>query len=248
LLEIRRLPITTARKILEERDRCGPYRDIEDLSRRTHVTSIECELLLGAGALDCFGEPRPMLSWRIKGLSNHNRVDGEEWLFQGEYSLGVPQLPDFSARFRMRQEWDACGWLLSAHPLQYYGAEIGRYGAMLSDALPEYDGRQITLAGWLIAERRVAVKGSGCMKFLTFEDLEGIFEAVLFPAVYNRFGHLLTSHGPYIVTGVVQNEYGAYSVSVTGLKRIEIAQAEENAEGRNRPHQLEGRNTGVMRS
>lgn len=44
------------------------------------------------------------------------------------------------------------------------------------------------------------------MKFLTLEDAAGLFEAILFPKTYQKYGHLLTSHGPYIITGRVQCE------------------------------------------
>ena len=32
------------------------------------------------------------------------------------------------------------------------------------------------------------------------------FEAILFPKTYQKYGHLIRSHGPYIVTGRVQCE------------------------------------------
>ena len=43
------------------------------------------------------------------------------------------------------------------------------------------------------------------MKFLTLEDFYGLCEAVLFPAVYVKYGHLVRTHGPYLVTGKVQS-------------------------------------------
>ena len=42
------------------------------------------------------------------------------------------------------------------------------------------------LVGWLIAERRVGLKGRGCMKFCTFEDPKGVFEASCFQT-YQRY-------------------------------------------------------------
>jgi len=91
---------------------------------------------------------------------------------------------------------------------------------ILSADLALYAGRQVTLVGWLIAERRVGLKGRGCMKFLTLEDPAGVFEAVLFPRAYQEYGHLLTSHGPYFITGNVQDENGYCSLIVERLERI----------------------------
>ena len=76
------------------------------------------------------------------------------------------------------------------------------------------------LLGWLIAERRVGLKeGRGVMKFLTLEDMSGVFEAILFPKAYERYGHLLTSQGPYILTGNVQEENNCHSLIVDRLER-----------------------------
>ena len=44
------------------------------------------------------------------------------------------------------------------------------------------------------------------MKFLTLEDATGLFEAILFPKTYQKYGHLIRSHGPYVITGRVQCE------------------------------------------
>jgi DNA polymerase III alpha subunit len=43
------------------------------------------------------------------------------------------------------------------------------------------------------------------MKFLTIEDRFGLCEVVLFSEAYARFGHLIRTHGPYIITGKVQS-------------------------------------------
>ena len=57
------------------------------------------------------------------------------------------------------------------------------------------------------------------MKFLTLEDTQGTYEAALFPETYQRYGHLLTTHGPYLLTGQVQNDSNAY---VLVVEHIEI--------------------------
>ncbi|MHB2156496.1 hypothetical protein ACX8XN_19150 [Calditrichota bacterium GD2] len=39
------------------------------------------------------------------------------------------------------------------------------------------------------------------MKFITLEDREVLCEAVLFAENCKKYGHLLKSHGPYVVKG-----------------------------------------------
>ena len=58
------------------------------------------------------------------------------------------------------------------------------------------------------------------MKFLTLEDPAGVFEAILFPKAYQEYGHLLTSHGPYFITGEIQEENHCYSLIADQVERV----------------------------
>lgn len=51
------------------------------------------------------------------------------------------------------------------------------------------------------------------MRFLTLEDESGLAEVVLFPAVYRLDGHRLTEESVLCVTGVVQEQYGSYTLN-----------------------------------
>ncbi|MHB2153819.1 OB-fold nucleic acid binding domain-containing protein [Calditrichota bacterium GD2] len=48
-------------------------------------------------------------------------------------------------------------------------------------------------------------KNKTMMKFITLEDREGLCEAVLFAENCKKYGHLLKSHGPYVVKGRAQS-------------------------------------------
>jgi len=109
--------------------------------------------------------------------------------------------------------------MISRHPLGEYLPRLQKYPLIASTGLRYYAGQKVTMAGWLIMEHRIAVKtGHGIMKFITLEDTQGVFEAVLFPETYQTYGHLLTTHGPYLVTGEVQAENGAYTLLVDHLE------------------------------
>ena len=47
------------------------------------------------------------------------------------------------------------------------------------------------------------------MEFLTFEDEGGIVETTFFPAVYDRFCHMVSRNRPYILYGKVEEDWGA---------------------------------------
>ena len=51
------------------------------------------------------------------------------------------------------------------------------------------------LVGWMITTRRTKTKVGEIMQFLSFEDLTGTYEAVLFPAAFRKFGGLIRGEG-----------------------------------------------------
>ena len=58
------------------------------------------------------------------------------------------------------------------------------------------------------------------MKFLTLEDETDIYEAVLFPEAYERWGHLTSEPGPLVVEGRVVDEFGSIAVDVSRLQPL----------------------------
>jgi len=59
------------------------------------------------------------------------------------------------------------------------------------------------------------------MEFVTFDDGAGLIETVIFPDVYRRVVPLLFGTGPYLLRGRVEESYGAITLTVTGLERLE---------------------------
>jgi len=199
-VEVRQLAHGTVEAILAARTE-RPFESLGDVWARTGMTRPEAEALIQAGAFDAFGRTRPALFWELHLLAQGKREEAPvnaDRLFRehgGEYRT-VPRLPDISRKKRTDQEWEALGLVVSTHPLEYYAPLFQERALVSSTDLPRYVDRVVMLVGWLIAERRVGLKGRGCMKFCTFEDPKGVFEAVLFSETYQRYGHLLDSHGP----------------------------------------------------
>ena len=58
------------------------------------------------------------------------------------------------------------------------------------------------------------------MKFVSFEDQTGIYEAVFFPPAYARYSHLLGAERPYVLRGRVEAEDGALTLNVHRLQLL----------------------------
>ena len=87
--------------------------------------------------------------------------------------------------------------------------------------LPRHRGRRIRLAGWLITGKVVTTKHGDPMEFLTFEDETGIVETTFFPATYHRFCHMIDRQRPYLLTGKVEEDWGAITLTVDRVETIQ---------------------------
>jgi DNA polymerase-3 subunit alpha/error-prone DNA polymerase len=52
------------------------------------------------------------------------------------------------------------------------------------------------------------------MEFLTFEDETGIVETIFFPDTYRRFCHLIDRERPYLLSGKIEEDFGAVTLTV----------------------------------
>jgi DNA-directed DNA polymerase III PolC len=137
-------------------------------------------------------------------------------------ALALPRLPELAGTERGRLELALLGLTVSAHPSRLFpcGGEerlASSRGARPPESIPcgtlaAFSGRRVSVRGWLAASRRVRTADARWMRFLTLEDESGLVEVVLFPDVYERFGHLLASRGPFLISGTAEDQLGAVTL------------------------------------
>ena len=121
-----------------------------------------------------------------------------------------------SIRERLRWEYRALGFLLEGHPLTL-AADQDRPPLRAKD-LAGLSGQRVSLAAWLVTGKLVSTKSGEPMEFLTFEDESGLIETTFFPAAYQRYGHLLEMGRPYLIHGLVEEDFGAVTVTVSRVR------------------------------
>ena len=225
-VEVRNLGQKSITSLLEKREKDGPFTGLTDLLERTAIPFADAEALFQSGAFDGLAGagPRPMQMWALRVWERGKRTPRvAEPLLEYGPQQHIPLFPDYCWRRYLDQQWTALGLLANprAHPLQYYQALLQGRALVLSVDLPRYAGQTVSAAGWLIAQRRVALKdGRGVMKFMTLEDPGGTYEVVVFPETYQTYGHLLTTLGPYIITGEIQCEHDAHALIAEHIERV----------------------------
>jgi DNA polymerase III subunit alpha len=221
LMQVKGLRIETITAIPRAREEGGAFRSLEDFLRRVPVESDEIESLIKCGAFDEIGDEtcrmtRPELLWRWSLLqvekSAQARVAapmgvGQAFLpvaFSDEDKSGQTRMsvPQYTLEQKLRYEREILEVCVSGHPLDF----LPRNCEAWSDELPGLRGKRVTLCGWVVTYRHVGTKNYRNMMFVTLEDQRGIYEVVLFPNVYDRYGGLVFETRTVRVTGRVEQD------------------------------------------
>lgn len=249
LSQIGEVASATVERVLAERGRGGPFASLSDFCARVPLGVPEVHRLIDTGCFDRFDLTRPQAKWKAEivlrgwgsGAGNGARggwIDGAGagTLFP-ESRLAdlvreappVPALADYPASERRRREWEILGVAAHHHPIEFHReavAEARRRArvaapAIFAGALGHHAGRRVTMVGFLTTTKRVRTKHAEPMMFLTLEDETDIYDVVLFPRVYQRYGDRLADRGPYVVTGRVEDDPRPSSVMAERIVRLD---------------------------
>jgi DNA polymerase III alpha subunit len=234
-MQVKGLRLETIMAILRTREESGVFRSLEDFLWRVPVERDEIEALIKCGAFDHLGDEvrattRPEMLWRWNLLQREKqkgsprlragfacspppsaplRVSGmTESLFGGtpdeEASEALEGMPtaEYTQEQKLRYEREILEVCVSGHPLDF----LPRNAEVWSDDLDKMRGKRVALCGWVVTYRHVGTKNYRNMMFVTLEDQRGVYEAVLFPEAYEKYGGLVFETRALRVTGRVEQE------------------------------------------
>lgn len=151
-------------------------------------------------------------------------------------SSDTPDTPEYSEHTLLRLELETLGFLISKHPLELYLDRINRRRTVPATELDKYIGKSVEMVGWLVTGKTVLTntrvagweitgkededKPQEPMEFVTFEDMTGLIETVIFPKVYKRYGHILSNRRPYRLFGKVEQSFGAVTLTVSRIEYL----------------------------
>jgi DNA-directed DNA polymerase III PolC len=229
----------------------SPFPSFDDFRQRTDLRAADLRLLVQVGALDSIAGDltRPMMLWAIDAEGEGGRRENrEQGTGNGEQERGnrergtasdpeprtsrslfpvprspitAPALKEYSVDRRRRAEYELLGFTTDSHPMALYREELARFHVVRSTDLPQQVGRTVLCAGMLTTAKPVHTAKDEPMEFATFDDGAGLVETVLFPKIFHDRGHVLFDQGPFIFRGKVEEEFGAVTVTITHLDRLE---------------------------
>ncbi len=194
------LKTSTIEKILRER-KILKFESLSDFLFRIRPDSSEYENLIKSGALSEFGSPA-QCRW-------HRKIMPE-----GSLIITEQKIPDKfcvypSRKEIIKSELESLGFAISGHPVELFDKPLN---CISSDLIAKNIGKKVSTVGLLVAAKSVTTSKGDRMKFLTFEDEKGLTEITFFPGAWKRNARLLGKGGVFLISGKVDNEFGAISI------------------------------------
>jgi DNA polymerase-3 subunit alpha/error-prone DNA polymerase len=219
LLSTAGLSAATQDRIVEGR-RGRSYRHLTDFLDRVRPQEPEARALIHAGAFDGLhpAESRAALLWELAQW-HHRRLRKPRNL-EMFAAPDRPALPPDDDTDRRRREFAALGFLCDRHPMTLFDAALSGCGVVKAAELARFVGKTVRTAGLLITGKVVGTRHGDPMEFLTFEDDTGLVETTFFPEAYRKFCHMFDRHRPYLLTGTVDEDFGAVTLTVAKAEAL----------------------------
>jgi DNA polymerase III subunit alpha len=246
LAAVRNVGQGAAEGIVAARESGGPFKGLADFARRCDPRAINkraLENLICAGAFDglnanrhqTFQAAETML--RQAGAAASDRASQQVSLFGGSFGepdrLSLPATPDWPLMEKLRHEFEAIGFYLSAHPLDSFGGTLKRLEAVRYADLPSWIvGRptmRAKLAGIVTGrQERTSAKGSR-FAFVQLSDASGVFEVVVFSEILAAHRELLEPGTPLLLTVDVRLDPDNTRLTAQAIQGLEAAAAQTSA-------------------
>ena len=197
----------------------GPFTSVEDFARRVSTSKFNrkaWESLIKSGAFDDMGDRSDLLfnldsitSFASKlqkeaasGQTNLFGMLGGDDVVSVQSTLHLQKAPvKHDDKERLMWERELLGLYISAHPLDRYETYLSEQTQPLTQLVPEYDSRMMTVGGIISTVRTIVTKSGSKMAFVGIEDKFGEGEIIVFPNLYEKVGAKLVQDAVIRVSG-----------------------------------------------
>jgi error-prone DNA polymerase len=223
LITVRGIGTDLAEAVEAERDAHGPFTGLEDLVRRTQLSTPVLENLAAAGALDIFGTPRRETLWAVGAVAG-TRPDHLPGTSPG---TGAPPLPALTFTEQTFAELWA-GENSQHHPMLPMRERLAALGVTNADQLHTLrNGQPMHIAG-LITHRQMPPTAHGIC-FLNIEDTTGMINVVVPAKTWAALDRRTRYAGALIIYGTLESRDGSISVLAGRLTPITVTGAPDRS-------------------
>jgi len=225
LMQLKGIQQLALEGIVHERETTrGSFTNFEDFLKRVELDLADIRILIKAGCFDSIaeGKTRPQLMWELHQQSHARDVQQKKELtLYDDNNFYLPATPEYNNRTILKHEIEVLGFLISRHPLTLYRALLRHLPVIKASELRKHVGEEVLLIGWMITGKVVHTKTDEPMEFISFEDTTAMYETTFFPEVYRRFCHMLSKVRPYLIQGLVEEDFSAITVTISAIEFLD---------------------------
>jgi DNA polymerase-3 subunit alpha len=213
-----RMPSTAVNKAtLEALVKCGAFDSVHGRKMRSAMlASIEAAIAAGARAA----------ADKAAGQNALFGFGSEAPAGKAAPAVTLAKAEPWSEAETLAKEKDALGFYVSSHPLDAWRFWTGVFNALTTGAVKEQKQDARVIVPGMVQSVRTLVVRSGRsagqkMAIVTFEDLSGSCECVLFSDAYLKFGHLLSNDSALFMLGRVDLSRGDAQIIVERIVPVD---------------------------
>lgn len=222
LAAIKNAGVGALQPILDARSEGGRFTSLEDFCRRVDLRVVgkrTLESLIKVGAMREFGMRQQLLNAleRITIYSANYHKDreigqmnmfGGDTASMGEDTLPLPDIKEANEREMLAWEKELLGLYVTGRPADKFRAALPHAGTQsiqeLKDPEAMMNGKQVKVAGEIIALRKIVTKNGDMMGVIQLEDWResaSTIEVVLFPRTWQKCQDIVNEGSIVKVTG-----------------------------------------------
>jgi DNA polymerase-3 subunit alpha len=212
---IRGVGAKSAEAMIAVRQSGGPFKDLLDFGLRVGTQLVNrrvLEALIKCGAFDSIAPGRAVLmaqaedALKLAQKAESDAAKGQHGLFgAAARPQALPpraQVAEWDQKEMLRNEKEALGFYITAHPLDKYERELRRLGGVsTADLASLHDASQVRVAGVVQAVKLKNNKAGKRYATFSLEDREGAVEVIAWPETYQKHEALLAGDEPVVARG-----------------------------------------------
>jgi DNA polymerase-3 subunit alpha len=236
LYTIKNLGGNIADAIINEREKNGKYKNLEDfIARITHkdLNKKSLESLIMCGAMDDFGERKELL-YNVDHLLEYHKTHVKDNKSQNNIfdmftdntsSFTLKKCPPATQTEKLNWEKELIGCYVSGSPLDKWRDKLETRNVniknILDDANPDVaENKNIRLPSLIEKIKVTKTKNGDQMALVKISDLSGQFEVAVFPKIYKNLKNKLILNTPLIFVGKVASKNGEKTMVVDSIEEM----------------------------
>jgi error-prone DNA polymerase len=199
LAEVNGISAELAERIVQAREEGGDFASMNDLVRRTGLTTAQLEVLAASGAFDSLGLDRREALWNAGNAAQ----DRAEFLPDSIVAVQPPLFSMPSEQEQLVSDLWATGISPADHPMRHVRAALDRRGVLSATSLATAEsGRRVEIGG-VVTHRQRPATASG-ITFMNLEDETGLVNVICSVGVWNRYRRIAREAPAMIIRGVLE--------------------------------------------